>query len=106
MVIIISVDPPIHPNLQTPRITVEHWKSRPPQQPPCAQFARLKVAFKAWASDWTLAAPANYYILLADLFGSLPIPAIFGTNTHLTFDNADVIAWRQEIIDAWQEPMV
>ena len=99
MVIIISIDSPIAPNLQTPRITIEHWKSEPPKRP---QLARRKVASKVWVADWTLAASVNYYVLLADIFGSSPIPPIFGANTHLTFDDTDVAAWRREIIDAWR----
>ena len=102
MVIIISIDSPIAPNLQTPWIAIEHWKSEPPKRPPRTQLARRKVVSKVWVADWTLAASANYYILLADIFGSSPIPPIFGANTHLTFDNTDVAAWRREIIDAWR----
>jgi hypothetical protein len=102
MVIIISIDSPITPNLQTPRITIEHWKSEPPKRPPRTQLTRSKVASKVWAADWTLAASANYYILLVDIFGSSPIPPIFGANTRLTFDNADVVAWRSEIVDEWR----
>jgi hypothetical protein len=103
MVIIISIDPPIAPNLNIPRITIEHWKTRPPLRPQRpGTAARWKVAFRAWHADWTLAVSANYYILLADMFGSTPIPAVYGAHTRLTFSPADVAGWRQGIIDEWR----
>ena len=102
LVIIISIDPPIPPAL-LPNITIEHWKSAPflnqhdLRTPP----APLKVASRVWSADWT-AATTNYSLLLADVFGSSPIPPMYGANTHFNFTNGEVTAWRQNIIDAWQ----
>ena len=104
LVIIISIDPPIPPTLQTPNITIEHWKSAPsPNQhdlrtpSPCT-----KIASRVWSANWT-AATSNYSLLLADVFGLSPIPLIFGANTQLNLTNAEVTAWRQSIVNAWRE---
>jgi hypothetical protein len=104
MVIIISIDPPLaNSNPATPQITVEHWKLRAIQQPLHSNStAHTMEAYQAWTSDWTTAVPANYYILLADLFGSSPIPAVYAGHTHLTFNNQCMVLWRQRIIDSYQ----
>jgi hypothetical protein len=101
MVIIVSIDPPIAPNLNTPRITVEHWKLQPPPPPPPPHSAgyHTRVASVVWDADWTLAVSPNYSIPLADIFGPTPIPAIYGGNTHLTFDTALIAKWRQMMIN-------
>jgi hypothetical protein len=103
MVIIISIDPPLaNATPAMPRITVEHWKSMPSQRPLRSNpAARTKVAYRAWTSNWTTAVPANYYILLTDLFGSSPIPPLYAGHTRLTFNNQHVAEWRQRIIDRY-----
>ena len=103
MVIIISIDPPLaNVTPATPQITVEHWKLMSSQRPLRNNpAARTKVAYQAWTSNWTTAVPANYYILLTDLFGSSPIPPIYAGHAFLTFNNQHMADWRQMIIDQY-----
>lgn len=55
------------------------------------------VAWMVWEADWTLAA-TPFYILLSDIFRG-QIPAAYGSNDRA---HLDAVAWRQDIVDAWQ----
>jgi hypothetical protein len=95
LVILLSIDPPIAPHPNLPRITVQLWRGFPPLNPPRSATARQRVAHMVWEADWTQTA-TPLYIPLSDIFRG-PVPAAYGNNDRVYLDT---VAWRQAIIDA------
>jgi hypothetical protein len=97
LVILVSIDPPVAPYPNLPRITIQLWKGFPPCWPLCSPTGRQREARMVWEANWTHAA-TPLYILLSDIFRG-QVPAAYGNNDHVHLNTAD---WRQAIIEAWQ----
>jgi hypothetical protein len=93
LVIIVSVDPPIAPNLGSLRIKIQLWRGFTPANPPAA---RQRVGRVVWERDWTLAA-TPLYLLLSDIFRG-QVPPAYGNNDRV---HLNTVGWRQCIIDSY-----
>jgi hypothetical protein len=97
LVIIISIDCPIPPFPNFPRIMIELWRSNPANHPVHSHTqAQGRVTSEVWSCDWTYAA-TPFYILLSDIFRGPP-PASYGNNDRVYLDAQ---AWREAIISRY-----
>ena len=96
--ILLSIDPPLPPHPNFPRIRVELWRGFPPARLPCTgAHHRTREGRMVWQADWTAAA-SPLYILLSDIFrGQTPT----AYNSDQVF--LDTTHWRQQILNNyWQ----
>jgi hypothetical protein len=96
LVILLSIDPPIAPHPNLPRLTIQLWQGFLPNPPPCSASARQRQGRMVWEADWTHAA-TPLYILLSDIFRG-QVPAAYGNNDRVQLDT---VSWRQAIIDVY-----
>jgi len=93
--ILLSIDPPVQPNPNIPRITIELWRSFDAVHPSRTPEHRMREGRRVWQADWTVAA-SPLYILLSDIFrGQIGIPAAYNGDRILL----DTIFWRRTIIN-------
>jgi hypothetical protein len=97
LVILLSIDPPIAPHPNLPRIAIQLWRSFTLNHTPRTPTARQREARMVWESDWTHTA-TPLYILLSDIFRGGPVPADYGNNDRVHLETA---AWRQAIISRY-----
>jgi len=94
LVILISIDSPIPPFPNFPRIRITLWRREDPSdRPVCPHAGRERIARDVWGADWTDAANP-FYILLSDIFRGPP-PASYGNRDRVYLNSQ---AWRDAII--------
>ena len=98
LVILISIDSPIPPFPNFPRLTIQLWRSFPPDCTHCPQAAsQQRVTQPVWEADWTHTT-TPFYILLSDIFRGPP-PAAYAHHDRV-FLNTKV--WREIIFNDYQ----
>ena len=93
LTILLSIDPPIAPHPNLPRLTIQLWRGFLLPYSPLAQQREGRMV---WEADWTHAA-TPLYILLSDIFRG-QVPAAYGNNDRVQLDT---VSWRQAIIDVY-----
>ena len=93
--ILLSIDPPVQPNPNIPRITIELWRGFDAVHPQHTPEHGMRQGRGVWQADWTVAA-SPLYVLLSDIFrGQIGIPAAYNGDRIFL----DTIHWRQTIIN-------
>lgn len=93
LVILLSINIPIAPHPNIPRIIIQLWRGYlPHDSSPATQKRQARMV---WEADWTHSV-TPLYILSSDIFRG-PAPAAYGDNDRV---HLNAVAWRQAIIDS------